>query len=450
MIRVGLARTLPSYARARAALRPGQGLARARAAARRRTRRQGAPTTSTTRCARGAPRARARRGALRHARTGTRSARSCGAAARRAQAELHPALESRPRRERRVRHHARRDRCARSPTTRSSPSGAEGRVAIAEAPQHDCDWERIRAIAGLDALVDFYDASSGSSSRSIDLRREAVTYRDGVIVERRALPGDPAGYRLVDLGAHSRFARLGPRPAPLPRRRLRPGPDHAATTRADATNTCSRRPCCRADLRREPAEAEDAQEDRRHARAQESRRHQRRQEPAAAPLRRLAASQGGDEFPGGAAGSTARAARATEVARWLLARGIGDAASCARCGAPRTALRGDALLRSGNWYGNRTTWRMVPRPEPLPLLQRRARRPLRRAGPRAHACSRARRRRRRRGRGPARAARRRRSARCSPPPIRSRSTSRRVRLMGFDERQLPKIREAMAEPRRCA
>ena len=72
-------------------------------------------------------------------------------------------------------------------------AGSEGSVAIAEAPQHDCDWEEIRSVAGLDALVDFYDRELGLELETIDLRREAVTYRNGVIAERRALPGDPAG-----------------------------------------------------------------------------------------------------------------------------------------------------------------------------------------------------------------------------------------------------------------
>src|SRR5262249_27228674 len=31
-------------------------------------------------------------------------------------------------------------------------AGSEGSVAIAEAPQHDCDWEQIRALTGLDTL----------------------------------------------------------------------------------------------------------------------------------------------------------------------------------------------------------------------------------------------------------------------------------------------------------
>src|SRR5262249_30610634 len=88
-------------------------------------------------------------------------------------------------------------------------AGSEGSVVIAEAPQHDCEWARICQIAGLDALVGFYDRELGLELEVIDLRRESVTYRDGVIVERRTLPGDPAGYRLIDLGRRSAFAGSG-------------------------------------------------------------------------------------------------------------------------------------------------------------------------------------------------------------------------------------------------
>jgi len=88
-------------------------------------------------------------------------------------------------------------------------AGEAGSVAIAEAPQHDCDWDRIRAIAGLDELVRFYAETAGRELELIDLRREAVRYQDGVISERWALPGDPLGYRLVDLGGRSTFAGSG-------------------------------------------------------------------------------------------------------------------------------------------------------------------------------------------------------------------------------------------------
>ena len=65
---------------------------------------------------------------------------------------------------------------------------------------------------------------------------------------------------------------------------------------------------------------------------------------------------GGDEFPGGAALDHLRST-ATEVARALLSRGIGTRL-VRWVRRAENAARGDAFIRSGNWHGNQTTWRM--------------------------------------------------------------------------------------------
>ena len=75
--------------------------------------------------------------------------------------------------------------------------GPEGRVTLAEAPQQDCDWERVTEIAGLSEMTRLYRDALGRDFACIDLRREAVETRDGVIVGRKQLPGDPLGYRTV-------------------------------------------------------------------------------------------------------------------------------------------------------------------------------------------------------------------------------------------------------------
>jgi hypothetical protein len=46
----------------------------------------------------------------------------------------------------------------------------------------------------------------GRDFRIIDLRKEEWLMRDGVVIERRALGGDPSGYVAVDLGGRSEFA----------------------------------------------------------------------------------------------------------------------------------------------------------------------------------------------------------------------------------------------------
>ena len=164
--------------------------------------------------------------------------------------------------------------------------GAEGSVTIAEAPQHDCDFAAIRELAGLDRLQRFYRERLGRELGVIDLRRERVVYRDGIIVERHALPGDPAGYRAVDLGGAELLPRLGDRPAPPARRRLRPR-GHGRSPRGRPQRVPALRDRALRRPGREPPQAEDPQEDRGHAGAEEPGRDQRRQELAAAPRGRL-------------------------------------------------------------------------------------------------------------------------------------------------------------------
>ena len=68
------------------------------------------------------------------------------------------------------------------------------------------------------------------------------------------------------------------------------------------------------------------------------------------------AAEGGDEYPGRSLFDRARSF-ATELARGLLKRGFG-ARAVRLVRRVETAARGDAFIRSGNWHGNRTTWRM--------------------------------------------------------------------------------------------
>jgi len=55
-------------------------------------------------------------------------------------------------------------------------------VTLAEAPQQDCDWERVAELAGLPAMRAFYAGELRREFAWIDLRREAVETADGVIV----------------------------------------------------------------------------------------------------------------------------------------------------------------------------------------------------------------------------------------------------------------------------
>jgi hypothetical protein len=228
--------------------------------------------------------------------------------------------------------------------------GGSGSVTIAEAPQQDCDFARIREIAGLAALQDRF-AARGLSLGVLDLRREAVRFADGVITERRALPGDPLGYREVDLGAHSFFEGSGLDPRGFRGADYDPGPtvdNHQGGRHVYLLSET----VLRADLI---------------VNLPKWKTHKKTGVTLA--LKNLVGINGdknwlphhtvgenGDEFPGRGLLDRARSA-GVELARSALARG--HATGLLRLlRRAEGGLRGDDFVRSGNWHGNRTTWRM--------------------------------------------------------------------------------------------
>lgn len=232
--------------------------------------------------------------------------------------------------------------------------GAEGSVAVAEAPQQDCDFARIREIAGLDEIVEFYDSTLGRELQVIDLRREFVEFRGGIIWRRHSLPGDPLGYRAVDLGTRSFFEGSG-----LDARRFRgadydPGPTTEHHLGGHHEYLLSET-VLSADLV---------------VNLPKLKTHKKTGVTLA--LKNLvgingdknwlphhcvgAPAEGGDEFPANRRIDRWRS-RATEIARPLLARGrLLRAFRIAR--RVETAARGMDFIRAGNWHGNQTTWRM--------------------------------------------------------------------------------------------
>lgn len=232
-------------------------------------------------------------------------------------------------------------------------AGPTGAVEIAEAPQQDCDFETIRRVVGLDELAALH-AAHGRELEVIDLRREAVTFRDGIIVLRRPLPGDPRGYRVVDLGRRSFFEGSG-----LDARRFRgadydPGP--TATHHQDGHHEY---------LLSETVLSADLV-----VNLPKLKTHKKTGVTLA--LKNLVGingdknwlphhtsgspKDGGDEIPDGRPIDTLRV-RAIEWARPLLGRGAltGLFRALRRF---ESGVRGEDFVRSGNWHGNRTTWRM--------------------------------------------------------------------------------------------
>jgi len=87
-------------------------------------------------------------------------------------------------------------------------AGRTGRVIAADAPQTDSSWETIAGRLQLRELEEYY-RRAGWDFSIVDLRQEEWRAERGVIVERRALAGDPLGYAAFDLAGASEFARHG-------------------------------------------------------------------------------------------------------------------------------------------------------------------------------------------------------------------------------------------------
>ena len=231
--------------------------------------------------------------------------------------------------------------------------GRNGSVVIAEAPQQDCKWAIVSEYAGIDRLVDHF-ARIGLTLEVVDIRREEVDLVDGIVVGRVTLPGDPAGYRVVDLGDLSFFSESG-----LDAKRFRgadydPGPtsEHHSNGRNEY-------------LISETVLSSDLV-----INLPKLKTHKKTGVTLA--LKNLVGingdknwlphhtlgnpEEGGDEYPGQKTIDRWRS-RATEIARPLLGRGLG--LSLFRFVRRfEDKVRGEDFIRSGNWYGNRTTWRM--------------------------------------------------------------------------------------------
>lgn len=82
----------------------------------------------------------------------------------------------------------------------------QGRLMVADAPQTDSSFRDMMRILELDKVQEFY-RENGLDLELVDLRKEEWINQEEVIVERRPLPGDPLGYVELDLGDKSEFAQ---------------------------------------------------------------------------------------------------------------------------------------------------------------------------------------------------------------------------------------------------
>ncbi len=84
----------------------------------------------------------------------------------------------------------------------------EGRILVGDAPQTDSHYDRIIERMGLGAIRDLYREAHDFEIQLIDLRDEHWIEKDGIYVETVKLPGDPAGSLAVDLAGKSLFTEF--------------------------------------------------------------------------------------------------------------------------------------------------------------------------------------------------------------------------------------------------
>jgi len=83
-----------------------------------------------------------------------------------------------------------------------------GRLIVGDAPQCDSRFDLIVSQMGLRSIQELYWKEKSCEIEIIDLRDEFWVERDGIYVETVRLPGDPRGEFAVDLAGESMFAEL--------------------------------------------------------------------------------------------------------------------------------------------------------------------------------------------------------------------------------------------------
>lgn len=232
--------------------------------------------------------------------------------------------------------------------------GPEGSVIVADAPQYDCDVDKLLERSRLLELLDWYLRALRRRVEWRDLRVEFGRHVHGVQTEKRKLPGDPEGYEAVDLGSASEFASMQAQHL-----RLLRGADYdeEVTIRHHVNGRNEylvSRTVLTADLVINLPKVKT-----------------HKKSGVTLSMKNLIGingdknwlphyragfqERGGDEFPQPDPYSRLRRAGA-EMARRLLKRGIG-APLIRRLRALEEASGLGARARNGNWWGNDTIWR---------------------------------------------------------------------------------------------
>lgn len=81
----------------------------------------------------------------------------------------------------------------------------KGEIYVVDAPQTDSDYDKIMEVTGLPRILKELQKSTTVKLKHFDLRDERWFYKEGIIVKRKKLPGDPEGYVPVNLKEKSEF-----------------------------------------------------------------------------------------------------------------------------------------------------------------------------------------------------------------------------------------------------
>jgi len=85
----------------------------------------------------------------------------------------------------------------------------QGRITVADSPIKEVDFSRILELTGIGPTVTHLNQRHSLGIELIDFRDLQVTRdKDRVMVSTRRLAGDPAGYRVIDLGQQSMLAEI--------------------------------------------------------------------------------------------------------------------------------------------------------------------------------------------------------------------------------------------------
>jgi uncharacterized protein (DUF362 family) len=80
----------------------------------------------------------------------------------------------------------------------------EGRIIVADGPQPETSFDEVCQVIGLDKVADFF-SDRKVNFELVDLRKIERYIKDEVVVGARALPGDPSGYVRFNLADASEF-----------------------------------------------------------------------------------------------------------------------------------------------------------------------------------------------------------------------------------------------------